>query len=312
VGVVLYSIRQGEPSPATDQPVASNASTTAPPGNALPTTPESSSPTTVPISAATIEHVSSQELSSFIGSYQIDYQDADLALGQIGTTKLTIEMNSHSFCLRLVEINSSSCHNSADGSTLPTQPEPLSTLMASSELDAVAPLISVAMIAPTGVDLSVLSGDQPVCALQQFPLTQFGTAVVWACQARGPTDHWELAATKDGRTLAAPTFATSPDPSDVGGTVAVPASLPDRPFDLFTHCGINGAMIDGVWWQAAPELNDGNGNPPNGWGNPYQAGVLHFTDDANAIFTGTPQAGSELVANLQRTASTEFPTPLCS
>jgi hypothetical protein len=194
VGVVLYSIRQGEPSPVTDEPVPPSASST-----------------------AKIEHVGSEELSNFIGTYRIDYQDANLALAQIGTSELTVEMTSHSFCLRFVEINSSTCHNSGDGSTLPTRPESLSTLMASSELSAAAPLISVAIVAPDGVDLTVLSGDQPVCTLQRFPLPQFGSAVVWACQARGPADHWELAATRDGRTLAAPTFATSPDP-----TVSVP------------------------------------------------------------------------------------------
>jgi hypothetical protein len=195
VGAVLYSIRQGETSPATDEPDTTVSATSVP-----------SPSTTTPNNAATIQQVTSQELSRFIGTYEIDYQDANLTLGQVGTSELAIEMTSQSFCLRFVQINSSTCHNAADGSTLPTQPESLSTLIGSSELSAAAPLISVAMIAPSGVDLSVLNGDHPVCALQQFPLPQFGTAVVWACQARGPIDQWELAATKDGRTLAAPTL----------------------------------------------------------------------------------------------------------
>jgi hypothetical protein len=95
------------------------------------------------------------------------------------------------------------------------------------------------------------------------------------------------------------------------GVPAVSTSLPDRPFDLLTHCGINGAMIDGVWWQASPVLSDGQGNPPDGWDNPYQSGVLHFADETNATFTGNPQKGSNLEVNLRRTTSTEYPF-LCS
>jgi hypothetical protein len=189
-GVVLYSRRQTETSPVVDQPSPSTTQTGAPPTTSLP--------------PAEAIHVSEQDLSDFIGTYQIDYQDANLTLGQVGTSELTMEMTAQSFCLRFVAIDSSGCRYSADGSTLPTQPERLFTNVGSSELSAAAPLISLVLVVPDGVELRVLNGDQPVCELQRFPLLQFGSAVVWACQAPGPIDHWELAATKDGRTLAGP------------------------------------------------------------------------------------------------------------
>jgi hypothetical protein len=58
---------------------------------------------------------------------------------------------------------------------------------------------------------------------------------------------------------------------------------PYRSFDLYTHCGIRGTMIDGLWWEAVRQLDDGNGNPPKGWGNPTQSGTLTFYDDI-AVF----------------------------
>jgi hypothetical protein len=69
-------------------------------------------------------------------------------------------------------------------------------------------------------------------------------------------------------------------------TAALPSVLPNEDFQLYTHCGVNGAMIDGVWWHLTPALSDGNGNPPVGWGNPYQSGVLQF-DESTAIFPET-------------------------
>lgn len=55
-------------------------------------------------------------------------------------------------------------------------------------------------------------------------------------------------------------------------------------YDLYTHCGIEWARIDGVWWQTAP-LDDGNANPPDGWGNPYDAGRLVVDTETTATYT---------------------------
>ena len=91
-------------------------------------------------------------------------------------------------------------------------------------------------------------------------------------------------------------------------TAALSSALPDEQFQLYTHCGINGAMIDGVWWRSASALSDGNGNPPSGWGNPYQSGFLHFLDESMAVFRAS---NANLSVTLQRTDSTDFPF-ICS
>jgi hypothetical protein len=55
-------------------------------------------------------------------------------------------------------------------------------------------------------------------------------------------------------------------------------------FNLYTHCGIKWAKIRGTFWRAEHELSDGNGNPPEGWGNPFQAGRLSFQSRRTATF----------------------------
>ena len=56
---------------------------------------------------------------------------------------------------------------------------------------------------------------------------------------------------------------------------------------LYVHCGVQWARIDGVWWETQP-LDDGNRNPPDGWGNPYDAGTLVLLDENTAEYTGGP------------------------
>ena len=57
-----------------------------------------------------------------------------------------------------------------------------------------------------------------------------------------------------------------------------------RPYQLYTHCGIEWAKIDGTFWRAKQPLSDGSGNPPAGWGNPYQNGTLVLTGARTARF----------------------------
>lgn len=71
---------------------------------------------------------------------------------------------------------------------------------------------------------------------------------------------------------------------------------------LYTHCGIEWARIDGVWWRTAP-LDDGNANPPTGWGNPYDAGELLVVDDTTAVYSG----GSDVEVEFERTDIVEAP-----
>ncbi|MGZ6616382.1 MAG: hypothetical protein ACXVFQ_18365 [Solirubrobacteraceae bacterium] len=79
-----------------------------------------------------------------------------------------------------------------------------------------------------------------------------------------------------------------------------------RPYQLLTHCGITWARIRGTFWKADRPLSDGHGNPPAGWGNPYQAGTLRFTSVRTAIFTSP--AGS---VTFHRTTRTR-PAVICS
>jgi hypothetical protein len=53
---------------------------------------------------------------------------------------------------------------------------------------------------------------------------------------------------------------------------------------LYTHCGIAGTEFAGRDWVAEPVLQDGNGNPPAGWGNPFQPGVMALTSPDHAEF----------------------------
>ncbi|CAB4797243.1 unannotated protein [freshwater metagenome] len=81
-------------------------------------------------------------------------------------------------------------------------------------------------------------------------------------------------------------------------------ALPDEQFNLYTHCGINGAMIHGVWWQATTPLSDGNGNPPPGWGNPSEDGVPHFLDSGSVV---SRMSNPDLTVKLERITSTDYP-----
>jgi hypothetical protein len=87
---------------------------------------------------------------------------------------------------------------------------------------------------------------------------------------------------------------------------ATTSAHPGTPYRLYTHCGIQWARIDGTFWQATKPLSDGNGNPPPGWGNPYQQGTLTLTSHTTAEFTSP--VGN---ATFKRTERTQ-PPDICS
>lgn len=64
-----------------------------------------------------------------------------------------------------------------------------------------------------------------------------------------------------------------------------PTAYEAMPYRLLTHCGIEWARIRGTFWKAGHRVSDGHGNPPAGWGNPYQAGTLSFSSRDTAVFT---------------------------
>jgi hypothetical protein len=57
-----------------------------------------------------------------------------------------------------------------------------------------------------------------------------------------------------------------------------------RPYRLYTHCGIDEARIGNRYFEAVHPLSDGQGNPPAGWGNPYQQGTMTLLSPSRAVF----------------------------
>jgi hypothetical protein len=76
-----------------------------------------------------------------------------------------------------------------------------------------------------------------------------------------------------------------------------------RPYALYTHCGIDEARIDGHYYEAVHPLSDGQGNPPAGWGNPYQDGTMTLLPPDQAVFRDN--AGHQVLFRL-RTGAKSF------
>jgi hypothetical protein len=78
--------------------------------------------------------------------------------------------------------------------------------------------------------------------------------------------------------------ATQPRPAAPKAT-ATTAAAKSLPYGLYTHCGIDEARIGNRYFEAVHPLSDGSGNPPAGWGSPYQAGTMTLVSPAEAVFT---------------------------
>ena len=119
----------------------------------------------------------------------------------------------------------------------------------------------------------------------------------------------------DARAESAPESATGSSPdSSAGAAAAGPAGrlvvVPPvevgvaYPFDLYTHCGISGADVGGVWFAADQPLVQGSNGPPAGWDDPYQRGTLTLESTEVAVFRD--DAGHEVRL---RAAESERPPP---
>jgi hypothetical protein len=98
---------------------------------------------------------------------------------------------------------------------------------------------------------------------------------------------------------------TSPDRP--ARAAAMPAGRA-RPYQLYTHCGIDEARIGSQYFEAVRPLSDGSGNPPPGWGNPYQQGTMTLVSPVAAVFRD--HAGHQVLFRL-RPGATAF-RHLCS
>jgi hypothetical protein len=72
-----------------------------------------------------------------------------------------------------------------------------------------------------------------------------------------------------------------------GDSAAEPptATAHSMKYDLYTHCGVDEARVNDTYYEALTPLTDGSGNPPRGWDNPVQAGVMTITSTTSAVFT---------------------------
>jgi hypothetical protein len=116
-----------------------------------------------------------------------------------------------------------------------------------------------------------------------------GALAAWALAA------WALAAC--GSSPAAP-LASPGRPSPA---TAIAAGSP-QPYRLYTHCGIDEARIGHRYFEAVRPLTDGAGNPPPGWGNPYQPGTMTLLSPAMAVFRD--HARHRVLFRLRRGATT--------
>ncbi len=73
------------------------------------------------------------------------------------------------------------------------------------------------------------------------------------------------------------------------------------PYALYTHCGIDEARFDNRFYEAIDPLSDGNGNPPDGWGNPIQEGTMRRLSSNELVFQD--QRGHYVVFRLRPGAS---------
>jgi hypothetical protein len=90
-------------------------------------------------------------------------------------------------------------------------------------------------------------------------------------------------------------------PAGPSATEAAHAGRP-QPYQLYTHCGIDEARIGDRYFEAVHPLSDGQGNPPPGWGNPYQQGTMTLLSPAEAVFRD--RAGHQVRFRLRPSATT--------
>lgn len=107
---------------------------------------------------------------------------------------------------------------------------------------------------------------------------------------------------------AAPT--TAPARTAASQTAAAGTAPKPVPYDLYTHCGISYVKVGNRYYVATPPLSDGSGNPPPGWGNPYQPGTLTVISPTQAVFTD--KAGHRVTFTLASSGPGRTTVSVCS
>jgi hypothetical protein len=120
-------------------------------------------------------------------------------------------------------------------------------------------------------------GGPPVGGVPAAGRSTVGTVV--AAVVGGAVVAVALAACGSG---AAGQVTPSAAPAPATSTAA--AAGPPQPYRLYTHCGIDEARVGHRYFEAVHPLSDGQGNPPAGWGNPYQPGTMTLLSPAEAVF----------------------------
>jgi hypothetical protein len=75
-------------------------------------------------------------------------------------------------------------------------------------------------------------------------------------------------------------------------------------FRVYTHCGVEWIYLDGSYWVAEPGLGDVN--PPPGWGNPFDDGVITLEATDRATYLSQGGATAQFVR-----APAGYQPPLC-
>jgi hypothetical protein len=112
--------------------------------------------------------------------------------------------------------------------------------------------------------------------------------------------------------LAACASASSAAPAPVPATATAARTTVPKPvpYNLYTHCGIDYVQVGNRYYEVTPPLSDGSGNPPPGWGNPYQPGTLTVISPTQAVFTD--KAGHRVMFTLVPSGPGRTTAPVCS
>lgn len=130
-----------------------------------------------------------------------------------------------------------------------------------------------------------------------------------ACTESAPPEATPTPEPTPSRGAGAPPVSCHPGRTTAPCGPGVPVGQPYS-YQLYTHCGIVWAYFDGGWWKASPVLDDGHGNPPRGWGNPFDAGQMVLLSPDHARF----RSAADLIADFQPLPADiqEYPGKVCS